>query len=212
MGKEYSKEVKDRNIFIGLMLFLLTFIRGSFIFNYKNESTVYTIISVELIVIVFVLIYLKKNNEINIKKIFDIPNIKYIIFGTMAMFIIGRTTTYMIKEVYGYKILQELMNSEIYVNYKGIGLVEFYIYTLIFCPICEEFEFRYVLMNSIGKNSKLSLIINSILFALMHVSYNLIQRFMYFFMGFVLSFSYYRTEKIETSIIIYILNNALSGV
>lgn len=128
------------------------------------------------------------------------------------MFIIGRTTTYMIKEVYGYKILQELMNSEIYVNYKGIGLVEFYIYTLIFCPICEEFEFRYVLMNSIGKNSKLSLIINSILFALMHVSYNLIQRFMYFFMGFVLSFSYYRTEKIETSIIIHILNNALSGV
>lgn len=183
--KEYSREVIERNIIIAFFLHALILIESPFLYYYNSLAMTLIIMVIELIVPILVLLYLVKMKEINIKGIFKWENIKYIVIGSIAIIAIGRFFIYLMSEIYGKEMILELIkegtiNSK---NLKGINLIEFYIATLIYCPICEEFECRYVIMGNIGKKSKVSMIISSIIFSLFHYNKNIIMFTMHFTMA-----------------------------
>lgn len=213
MTKEYSREVIERNIIIAFFLHALILIESPFLYYYNSLAMTLIIMVIELIVPILVLLYLVKMKEINIKGIFKWENIKYILIGSIAIIAVGRFFIYLMAEVYGKEMILELINEGTInsKNLKGINLIEFYIATLIYCPICEEFECRYVIMGNIGKKSKMSMIISSIIFSLFHYNKNIIMFTMHFTMGMVLAIVYRKTERIEISMIIHMMNNLLSG-
>lgn len=210
MTKEYSKKVIERNIIIAFLLFIWIFIKPTFLYYYNSALMNFTIIVIDLIIPISVLIYLVNMKEVNVKEVIRWENIKYIVIGSIAIIIVGRFFIYLMAKVYGKEMILELIN-EGEMNLKEKNLIEFYIFTLIYCPICEEFEFRYVIMGNIGKKSKMSMIISSIIFSLFHYNKNIIMFVMHFTMGMVLAIAYKKTERIEISMIIHMMNNLLSG-
>lgn len=94
------------------------------------------------------------------------------------------------------------------------------ILTVVFAPICEELVFRGAIFSSFRKkNIYLAYLLSSLSFGLVHVFdsimtnnlADLIFIIVYAFIGFVLTYSYDKTDSIVTSILVHMLNN-LVGV
>lgn len=207
MAKEYSREVKDRNIFIALILFFITIINRS-VLN-KVIDSIWVIISIEVFIPILVLMYLIKLDEIKVKEFFKIKNIKYIIFGYLALRTIAIIFSFLGDKIYGnISLNDQYMRNELK-NLSNLGLLEFNIYASIWAPIIEEFTYRYVIIGNIGGKRYISSILSSVLFSFGHVSGNILYFLMYFLMGFVLAMIYKKTDKVELCMIIHMLNNTL---
>lgn len=95
-----------------------------------------------------------------------------------------------------------------------------FIATVIIAPVVEEFFYRKLIMGHIFKDyAKTGLFISSILFGLSHFSTNsLINNFnpfnllTYIVMGFFFGLVYYKTKRIEASIVTHLINNLMSTV
>ena len=136
---------------------------------------------------------------------------KYILISVVLLRIIAVGGTYL-----GEIIIHEerTANDMALINMinqlNGLMLIEFYFSKIIFGPIIEEYIFRYIIIGNLGKMSKISMIISSILFSLAHMSTNILHWMIYFLMGMVLAIIYKKTEKIETSMLVHILNNFIA--
>jgi len=85
------------------------------------------------------------------------------------------------------------------------------ILTGILGPIVEEFMFRKVLIDGIGRYSrKMAIILSGIMFGLFHM--NLYQMFYAAFLGMLLAYIYVRTGKIWITMLLHITINLLQGV
>lgn len=201
MAKEYSKEVKDRNIFIAVVFCMVY----NFIFVIVD---VWMIVLLEICGITFLLIYLKKMEEINIKDLLRNKNIKYIIFGYIMLRIIAISFSNLGNEVYGEMSFNDSYHlNRYYSGLRGAELLEFFIQKDFLAPIREEFTYRYVIIGNIGEMNKKSVVISSIICSLIHQPMNIIYFTMYFLMGLVLSIIYYKSKRIDICIAIHILNN-----
>ncbi|HEL0414669.1 TPA: CPBP family intramembrane metalloprotease [Streptococcus equi subsp. zooepidemicus] len=81
----------------------------------------------------------------------------------------------------------------------------------IVAPIVEEIVFRGLLYGKLfGAESYLGLIFSSIMFGLIHVPTDFGSWFIYGGMGLVLGFVFHKTKKVEYTILIHFLNNALA--
>lgn len=78
---------------------------------------------------------------------------------------------------------------------------------LIFAPFIEEFVFRGILFQNLKKkwNTKLALIVTSVMFALLHTDF-----FGKFLFGMVMGILYLKTGKLLITIICHALSNAIS--
>ena len=202
--KEYSKEVKDRNIFIGLMLVGLFYTRAIII-----DFSIYLAILMGIAIVISVLVYLNNMKDINLKDLFKWKNIKTIIILVIIMRVVALGFTFIGVKMYG----DVSLNDQAIINYMNgltsIEMLEFFIYKNFWGPIREEFVYRYVMIGNIGKMSKLSVIISSALFSSIHAAGNLWYWIMYFLMGLILAITYYKTERIDICIAVHMLNNIL---
>lgn len=212
MIKEYSEEVKDRNIFIALILFFILIMKSTMVrYVMKNNIEnfkVWIIIFIEIIISILVWLYLIKIKEIEIKSLFKIENIKYILFGCIALTVIAHIFDFIGNEIYGESSLNTQLIEQEIKTLSTIALFEFNVYVSILGPIIEEFIFRYVMIGNIGKMKNAALIISSIIFSFSHMAGHILYRIMYFVMGLTLSLIYKKTERIDICMLIHIINNA----
>ena len=204
MAKEYSKEVKDRNIFIGLMLVGLFYTRAIII-----DFSIYLAILMGIAIVISVLVYLNNMKDINLKDLFKWKNIKTILILVIIMRVVALGFTFIGVKMYGDVSLNDQAIIDYINGLTSIEMIEFFIYKNFWGPIREEFVYRYVIIGNIGKMSKLSIIISSALFSSIHAAGNLWYWIMYFLMGLILAIAYYKTERIDICIAVHMLNNIL---
>ena len=83
----------------------------------------------------------------------------------------------------------------------------------IAAPIMEEIVFRGGIIGYLVENNALlAILISSFLFGIIHGPTNFISFGMYFFMGIILSVSYYKTKDLRVSISIHFLNNLFPAI
>ena len=208
--KEYSEKIKGINLLlVPILFFILSVVYSNRIGN--TYINIYTKILIECVTILFILVYLYKIKDIDIKSLIKWKNLKYILISVVLLRIIAVGGTYL-----GEIIIHEerTANDMALINMinqlNGLMLIEFYFSKIIFGPIIEEYIFRYIIIGNLGKMSKISMIISSILFSLAHMSTNILHWMIYFLMGMVLAIIYKKTEKIETSMLVHILNNFIA--
>ncbi len=93
-----------------------------------------------------------------------------------------------------------------------------FITTVLIAPIVEEFFYRKLIMGHIFKHyAKTGLLVSSILFGFAHFSidsliynFNPFNILSYIVMGFFFGLIYYKTKRIEASIVTHLINNLMS--
>lgn len=121
--KEYSNEVKDRNIFIGLILVGLFYTRAIII-----DFSIYLAILMGIVIVISVLAYLNNMKDINLKDLFKWKNIKKIIILVIIMRVVALGFTFVGAKIYG----EVSLNDQAVINYMNgltsIETLEFFIY------------------------------------------------------------------------------------
>jgi hypothetical protein len=81
--------------------------------------------------------------------------------------------------------------------------------TVIVAPIVEETVMRGLILGRVFNNSYLGVILSSLLFGLLHMPTDIGSWIIYGGMGLVLAIVYHKTQKLEYTIAIHFINNAL---
>ncbi|KAF1296485.1 CAAX protease [Enterococcus sp. JM4C] len=137
-------------------------------------------------------------------------NIKFII----AAFIFARLVVYLLSIVMMFQGSESTKNDQAIIEMtKLISPVLSFIMISFAAPIMEEIVFRGGIIGLLFKNYPIvGVIISSLLFGSVHQSDNFISFLIYTTIGFVLSYSYYKTKCLEVSISIHFLNNLIGGL
>lgn len=204
MVKEYSKEVRDKNIAVGFLLIGLYLIRHIIL-----NINIWIAIVMEILAGLFVLIYLNSRDDINIKNLFKWENLKYILFIFLINRIIGIVFSYIGIGIYGGVSANDQALIKYAHSLNGIELVEFYIYKNFWAPIREEYVYKYMIIGNIGKMRYISLIISSIIFSFGHRANNILYFTMYFFMALIPAIIYKKTGRVDICIAEHMLNNII---
>ena len=121
MSNEYSEKVKGINLLISYLIF--SFIHSKYILNTNIR------IMIEIIFVSFVIIYLYKIKDIDIKNLRKWENLKYIAIGVLLLRVVAYGGTYLgeiilqEKRIENDLILQSILNQS-----KGREIIEFYLY------------------------------------------------------------------------------------
>ncbi|EGO6539129.1 CPBP family intramembrane metalloprotease [Enterococcus faecalis] len=179
----------------------------------KNLNISSTLVTVILVVInILFLIYLaKRMNIIKTNHLFlTKKNILIILVatlidrgiaigGTLLLNMQGHTTT--------------ANDSTLIKLFSGVSPVLVVLLLGIAAPIMEEIVFRGGIIGYLVENNALlAILISSFLFGIIHGPTNFISFGMYFFMGIILSVSYYKTKDLRVSISIHFLNNLFPAI
>ena len=198
-----NKVLKNLTIFI--CYFIVNYILASSL----NNSSLYLIIQ-GLFYILFLIFIYRKELIIDFKKIKFINILKYI-----PIYILGIIIMYLSN-----KLISNITNINISSNEaiirKYIKLFPVYMCfnTVIYAPFVEEITFRKTFKN-IFNNKYLFIIISGIIFGLAHISFsnNMFNEFLmtipYILMGINLSYIYYKSDNIFTTIIIHSIHNLI---
>jgi len=179
----------------------------------KNLNISSTLVTVILVVInILFLIYLAKrmniiktNHPFLTKKNILIILVATLIDrgiaigGTLLLNMQGHTTT--------------ANDSTLIKLFSGVSPVLVVLLLGIATPIMEEIVFRGGIIGYLVENNALlAILISSFLFGIIHGPTNFISFGMYFFMGIILSVSYYKTKDLRVSISIHFLNNLFPAI
>ncbi|CAH1855957.1 CPBP family intramembrane glutamic endopeptidase [Convivina praedatoris] len=104
--------------------------------------------------------------------------------------------------------IQAIMDS------NSASLVLMVISVIIFAPICEELLFRGLLIKGLlpNVNPNYAIVISGLVFSAMHQSSNVISFAIYAVMGMSFAYAYVKTDRIEVSIALHMLNNTVATV
>lgn len=91
----------------------------------------------------------------------------------------------------------------------GMSPLLLIVLTVIAAPIVEETVMRGLILGRTFNNSYFGVIISSLLFGLLHMPTNIGSWVIYGGMGLVLAVVYHKTQKLEYTIAIHFINNAL---
>lgn len=91
----------------------------------------------------------------------------------------------------------------------GMSPLLLVVLTAIAAPIVEETVMRGLILGRLFNNSYLGVILSSLLFGLLHIPTNIGSWIIYGGMGLVLAVVYHKTQKLEYTIAIHFINNAL---
>ncbi len=91
----------------------------------------------------------------------------------------------------------------------GMSPLLLIVWAAIAAPIAEETIIRGLILGRVFNNSYLGVVISSLLFGLLHMPTDIGSWIIYGGMGLVLALIYHKTEKLEYTIGIHFINNAL---
>lgn len=225
-----ENNIKIKNIIIIISIYLGTsFLAGillPFLNLTINESTIFKIlgllnVAVTFIAMLLILIYIKKKNlKLFFRESKGIKNpIRYLllVIYTMCSMTLpsvilnyannvnsnGNTTT---------------VNQEIITKIsENVNLIYMFFMIVILAPITEEILFRGLPLFFKAKNDKFNstifivirLILFSLMFGSLHNPKNLVELLAYSSSGFFMGLSVMLTNRLETSLIIHVLNNLI---
>lgn len=204
-------DLKEIRNFILIFIIGVPVLKTLFSIDINNGSIVYKdmtgIKSIIFITIIWIILYeiiktLIKNNIVRLEK----KDINLIVIGIIISRLIVYIGYYLLKYTY---LKDHTLNdySLMGVNYdKSFILMFFVIYT----PIMEEFLYRYVIIDRIFKFKKISIIVSSFIFAIVHIPNDIISFSIYFILGIILGFSYWKTKNLGVSISIHMLENLIA--
>lgn len=134
--------------------------------------------------------------------------------GALKTIFLGFLVLYLVKMLGGIVLVLEGVtntgNQEI-IESAGMHPLILTLFTAVVAPIVEETVFRGLLMGRVfNSQSVIGLLISSFLFGLIHVPTTIGAWILYGGMGLVLGWIYRKTEKLEYTIAIHFLNNALA--
>ncbi|MGM0124301.1 hypothetical protein IGI37_001675 [Enterococcus sp. AZ194] len=137
-------------------------------------------------------------------------NIKFIFLA----FIIARLIVYVLSILMMAQGNESTQNDEAILEMtKLISPLLSFIMISIAAPIMEEIVFRGGIIGLIFKDYPIvGIICSTLIFGAIHQSDNFISFLIYAAIGFVLSYSYYKTKRLEVSISIHFLNNLIGGL
>ncbi len=151
-----------------------------------------------------------KKFKVNFKK-----SLSYIVIGIVSCYVLTAvvSTIYELLGITGTSDNQEVINDALF----GNGKVPMMISVILFAPFVEEILFRKLLFGTIEEKFKLkpivAIIASTLVFSLIHVSSgdNIIYIFQYLPLAFVITYSYYKSNRnIFVPIGIHFLNNLIS--
>ena len=146
--------------------------------------------------------YAEKQGYLNWKTIWKDSSVKkWLLFGLLATFILHFLSTF-VGYLEGIPYLNLSENSNGY--YLSIDLMT----TILLAPLAEELVFRRILTEVIfPKNLKISLAITGIIFTGFHLPASIGELLNQLGAALVLSIIYYKTRKVEVSIIVHSIMN-----
>lgn len=146
--------------------------------------------------------YAEKQGYLNWKTIWKDSSVKkWLLFGFLATFILHFLSTF-VGYLEGIPYLNLSENSNGY--YLSIDLMT----TILLAPLAEELVFRRILTEVIfPKNLKISLAITGIIFTAFHLPASIGELLNQLGAALVLSIIYYKTRKVEVSIIVHSIMN-----
>lgn len=146
--------------------------------------------------------YAEKQGYLNWKTIWKDSSVKkWLLFGFLATFILHFLSTF-VDYLEGIPYLNLSENSNGY--YLSIDLMT----TILLAPLAEELVFRRILTEVIfPKNLKISLAITGIIFTAFHLPASIGELLNQLGAALVLSIIYYKTRKVEVSIIVHSIMN-----
>lgn len=209
-----TKENGRRRLVINLMILLTLHLIFRIIHSINIENIV-VIISIEILSLILLLTYLYKKNEINIKELLKFENLKYIVVGCIMMKAVTIVFS-LIAEKYGIMRIQGDILHGITNNLRDLSIVEYYIVSILWIPIIEEFQYRYIFIGEVGnvsntKNVEKSMVIlSTVLYAFSYELGSPLYCAMYLLIGIIPAIIYYKTKIIDvciaTSMIYSVLN------
>lgn len=209
-----TKENEHRRLVINLMI-LLTLHLIFRIIHSINISNIAVIISIEVLSLILLLTYLYKKKEINIKDLFKLENLKYIAIGCIIM----KAITVIFSSIaakYGIIPMQGDILHGITNSLRDLSIVEYYIVSILWIPIIEEFQYRYIFIGDVGsigntKNIEKSMVIfSTVLYAFSHELGSPLYCAMYFLIGLILAIIYCKTKRIDVCIVTSMIYNVLN--
>lgn len=99
--------------------------------------------------------------------------------------------------------------NQVALEQLGMSPLLLVVLTAIAAPIVEETVMRGLILGRLFNNSYLGVILSSLLFGLLHIPTNIGSWIIYGGMGLVLAVVYHKTQKLEYTIAIHFINNAL---
>ncbi|HOD61374.1 MAG TPA: type II CAAX endopeptidase family protein [Bacilli bacterium] len=142
-------------------------------------------------------------------------NLSYIGLGIIACYVLTAAVSaiYELLGITGTSENQQIINDALF----GKGKVPMMISVILFAPFVEEVLFRKLLFGTLEEKFKLkpivAIIASTLVFSLIHVSSgdNIIYIFQYLPLAFVITYSYYKSERnIFVPMGIHFLNNLIS--
>ena len=201
---------KINKVFFNLIIFFSYFIYNHvsilFIINMNKSNMSLILLFKDLVHIIFLLFIYRKELIIDLKKInikTVIKHIPYYLIGIMYC------SNLLIS-----KITNSIISTNEEIVRKSIKLMPIYMSftTVIYAPIVEEIIFRKTFKN-IFKNNYLFIIISGIIFGFVHIKLSnninkeLLMTIPYIIMGIDLSYIYYKSDNIFTTMIIHSIHN-----
>lgn len=166
---------------------------------------IYLIVT-SLIYLVFVIFVYRNELKIDLKNLILKKVLKYIpiyIIGISLMIL----SNYLISKITNVNLSENEIRVREYIKLFPIYMT---FSTVIYAPIVEEITFRKTFRNIIN-NGYLFVIISGIIFGLVHIKTGSLQDFLmiipYIIMGIDLSYIYYKSDNIFTSMIIHCMHN-----
>lgn len=220
VSKKYAK--RHFNV-IGLMLnvYILFVLIIPFFFHYylvqENSAIIedpYLYFGIYFIIIVFGTIIpffiMRKYFKIPFKKINGKVNATFfsLFIQALVFFTICIVLTYVSNIIFAHIGLEGKLISSVGLSYDNryLGNIMYIFLLIIVTPIVEEYAFRGVLLNSLGKFGKnFALYASAVIFALAHLNFS--EFLPAFAMGVLLGKSSLRYRSIRPTIIIHILFN-----
>ena len=99
--------------------------------------------------------------------------------------------------------------NQVTLEQLGMSPLLLVVWAAIAAPIAEETIIRGLILGRVFNNSYLGVVISSLLFGLLHMPTDIGSWIIYGGMGLVLALIYHKTEKLEYTIGIHFINNAL---
>lgn len=155
-------------------------------------------------------IYLKKNHDFNDYLALRMPSgidlLKWVGIFIVFIFLAEFLTRFI--DDFESPFMDRIMETSTkpYMLILGVGVI---------APIFEELLFRGFFYKGLAESklgSHIAIIITSILFAIIHMQYNLAIILMIIPMALILGYSRYYTKSIWTPIVLHVLNNTISTV
>lgn len=138
-------------------------------------------------------------------------NILIIVISTVLLRVIAIGGTLLIQQLNG----QATSNNDAVLRSLFTGVNPFLLFLLIAisAPIMEEIVFRAGIIKLLcEKLPILGIILSSFCFGMIHMATDIPNFVLYALMGLVFALTYYKTQKLEVSIIIHFLNNAIGAI